>query len=820
MVYNYQKVSNLRNLEFQFKPELGMLMVLIFMILMLSANAMAQTNWTEVAPSNLPRIESHCAMVGDKMYVIGGFITASWKISNTVEVYDPKTNIWSYAAAMPATLTHRAVAVNGNEVWLIGGFSGGTPKVAQAVVHIYNTSTNVWRRGPNLPFARASQGAARIGRKIHVVGGLLPDRQTDTNEHFVLDLDNVAAGWKVSTPMPQAKNHFGTAAVAGKLYAIGGQSGHDGAKVDFKTVFRYDPMLDKWESVADLPKPHGHFEPGTSVVDGKILIAGGTAWSAGISNEVNTYDPKTNVWTVHPILSQKLLACNARVMGGQLIVANGGSGSSGPVANTRVRAFVRTVTDELAFYTSQLNVIVEDGVAVNKQVLLYTLSNEANYTIQTATLPTWLKILNPTGKADQGAASLKMVLNPTGLAAGTYQTNVIAKAAGYADAILPVTFQVGNGGGAPQNQSPLVNAGVDRNMTLPQNSVSIFGQASDPDGTIGRYAWSKLSGPSATLSGTSTATLHVSSMVQGNYVFRLTVADNIGATAHDDVNVIVNAQTSSSSAIRISCGGANYTTWDGKLFASDRYHGSGTSVYTNNNITDIRATTEDGLYKKERSASVNLGNFSYNVPVSNGNYQVVLHFAEIFFGATGARPLEGQAGKRIFSVNIEGNRKIQDLDIIALAGSMAALIRSFDVNVTDGMLNIEFIAGVNRPKISAIEIVPLASTAAMTVTNTATEMNTMMEEVSEEQEELEFKAYPNPFSNEINFEFTPEKDVIAKLFMYNAIGLNEMEIFEGKAVAGKTLKFKVDTSNLEEGVYFYKISINGVVKFRKLILKR
>jgi hypothetical protein len=91
------------------------------------------------------------------------------------------------------------------------------------------------------------------------------------------------------------------------------------------------------------------------------------------------------------------------------------------------------------------------------------------------------------------------------------------------------------------NQPPTANAGADRTITLPTNSLTLNGSGTDPDGTISSYSWTKTSGPAATLSGTATQNLSVSGMVAGSYTFRLTVTDNAGASAFDEVNVTVNS---------------------------------------------------------------------------------------------------------------------------------------------------------------------------------------------------------------------------------------------------------------------------------------
>ncbi|WP_158623838.1 discoidin domain-containing protein [Corallococcus llansteffanensis] len=91
------------------------------------------------------------------------------------------------------------------------------------------------------------------------------------------------------------------------------------------------------------------------------------------------------------------------------------------------------------------------------------------------------------------------------------------------------------------NLPPVANAGADASLTLPANSLTLSGSATDADGTIATWAWTQVSGPTATLSGAGTATLGVSGLSAGVSTFRLTATDNAGATASDDVSVTVVA---------------------------------------------------------------------------------------------------------------------------------------------------------------------------------------------------------------------------------------------------------------------------------------
>ncbi|MDZ8119126.1 PKD domain-containing protein [Pontiella agarivorans] len=87
--------------------------------------------------------------------------------------------------------------------------------------------------------------------------------------------------------------------------------------------------------------------------------------------------------------------------------------------------------------------------------------------------------------------------------------------------------------------SPNVNAGDDQTITLPENSATFEGSATDL-GTVISTVWMQLEGPTtATLSGTNTTTLTASDLTEGVYRFQLTAVDDDGDSSSDDVSVTV-----------------------------------------------------------------------------------------------------------------------------------------------------------------------------------------------------------------------------------------------------------------------------------------
>ena len=101
----------------------------------------------------------------------------------------------------------------------------------------------------------------------------------------------------------------------------------------------------------------------------------------------------------------------------------------------------------------------------------------------------------------------------------------------------------GPAGTPPINTAPLVDAGADRILTLP-NSIALQGSFSDdglpnPPGAV-TVSWSQFSGPgTASFGDTTSPTSTVSFDVAGEYVLRLTVSDGEFSTS-DDVTVTVN----------------------------------------------------------------------------------------------------------------------------------------------------------------------------------------------------------------------------------------------------------------------------------------
>ena len=269
---------------------------------------------------------------------------------------------------------------------------------------------------------------------------------------------------------------------------------------------------------------------------------------------------------------------------------------------------------------------------------------------------------------------------------------------------------LGSGGGSV-NQPPLVtNPGAQSNLEGETPALSIA--ATDFDGPE-NLSYSATGLPPGLdiepTNGSILGSINTGAASGSPYAVTVTVSD--GA---DSVNVQFNwtvvAPVTVEPTVCINSGGKNtsFVASTGRTFLPDQYF-SGGQAWPNTPKTGeaIANTIDDLLYQTERSAGVNLGSFSYEIPVNGGNYTVELHFAEIFFGAAVSPKRAGGAGARVFDVVIEGTTVLDNYDINADVGPSTAAIKTFSgINVSDGSLSMNFAASVNQPKLSGFCVIP------------------------------------------------------------------------------------------------------------------
>jgi N-acetylneuraminic acid mutarotase len=221
----------------------------------------AADTWQALAPMPSKRGSSLAAVVGDRIYVIGGattipgsketavYPTRPHMSVGTVEEYDPASNTWRERSAMPTPRNHAAIGVVNGKIYVIGGrvgaaFIGLASDIS--VVEEYDPATDQWS-GPRarMPIARSAIGAGVDGGRIYVAGGEYQDPHMMATFRAVEAYDPASNTWTEMPPMPVSRHGLAVGVIGNRLHVISGDVQSAGTGVEVSTgehdAFEFSP---------------------------------------------------------------------------------------------------------------------------------------------------------------------------------------------------------------------------------------------------------------------------------------------------------------------------------------------------------------------------------------------------------------------------------------------------------------------------------------------------------------------------------------------------------------------------------------------------
>jgi N-acetylneuraminic acid mutarotase len=337
-----------------------MISFLSFDLRLVNAQGDHSNSWKKIDDMPVPRWEAGTVVLDDKLYVFGGY-TKGTRSSKRVDVFNPKDGSWKKLSDLPSAITHMNAVLDGRFVWLAGGFKDGYKGYAIAEVWKYDIEKDMFTAAPPLPERRGGGGLALVGRNLHYIGGLLPDRVTDADTHWILNLNELEKGeadWTEAAKMPEPRNQFGVLSLNGKIYTIGGQFGHDRGQIDQSRVDVYDPKTNSWTQGTNLPSPHSHAEGSTFISNGRIFTLGGMTREGKrrrIDNKIIAQAPG-NKWAVLGELPKPLSSPAAAIIGDQLILAGGSLNGADPQPGVWIKKAPQPISMEADSVESQIKI--------------------------------------------------------------------------------------------------------------------------------------------------------------------------------------------------------------------------------------------------------------------------------------------------------------------------------------------------------------------------------------------------------------------------------------------------------------------------------
>src|SRR5690606_9418082 len=154
-------------------------------------------------------------------------------------------------------------------------------------------------------------------------------------------------------------------------------------------------------------------------------------------------------------------------------------------------------------------------------------------------------------------------------------------------------------------------------------------------------------------------------------------------------------------AIFINAGSHTDVMFKGNRFVSDY----ATKYFSNSDMNENLQSSSEPLYQSYRFAD----KLDYAVPVPNGTYRVITYHYENYFGVEGPTAKKGQ---RVFDINIENRTVKNDFDLFTESNNGETALTFENIEVKDGILNLNMTASSNNSVISGIAIIPMETSVA------------------------------------------------------------------------------------------------------------
>ncbi|CAH1973475.1 unnamed protein product [Acanthoscelides obtectus] len=233
----------------------------------------------EVDPTG-PRAYHGTAVVGFKIYVIGGFDGMDY--FNSCRCLDAVNKVWKEIAPMHARRCYVSTTVLDELIYAMGGYDGHH---RQNTAEKYDHRTNQWSLIAPMNMQRSDASACALNGKIYITGGFNGQECMHSAEVYDPEINQ----WSLITPMRSRRSGVSCIAYHGQVYVIGGFNGIS----RMCSGEKFNPQANTWAPIPDMYNPRSNFA--IEVIDDMIFAIGGFNGVTTIYH-VECYDERTNEW--------------------------------------------------------------------------------------------------------------------------------------------------------------------------------------------------------------------------------------------------------------------------------------------------------------------------------------------------------------------------------------------------------------------------------------------------------------------------------------------------------------------------------------------
>ena len=286
--------------------------LLIFSLVLISAQLQAQNGWTRKADMLTGRVGATAAVVGGKIYVIGGERGNVHLATN--EVYDPATNSWATLKPMLTARSFPFFGVVRDTIYVLGGTNAGYT-VTTAKVEAYDRVTNTWTDKADMSLPRLGPNAAVVDNIMYLIAGSF--NRTECQAYCASP-----NACQIRRSIPDSLGQKGGLSVTahnGIVYAFGGSNYPPWSPLSQASA--YDPQSDTWTGRS--PMPTARYGLLTCLLRDKIYAMGGGQSENRTLATVEVYDPALNSWASLPLMPRALVFLSGAVVNSKIYVIGG-----------------------------------------------------------------------------------------------------------------------------------------------------------------------------------------------------------------------------------------------------------------------------------------------------------------------------------------------------------------------------------------------------------------------------------------------------------------------------------------------------------------
>lgn len=265
-----------------------------------------------------------------RVLIVGGENDSGVAV-NSAEIYNPRTGRWTLTSSMiNARVNPTATLLKNGKVLIVGGYSVNSDCCALSSAEIFDPRKSSFTATGFMAVARRNHTANLLSNgRVLVAGGYNgQDGNTDGSGNVNAPelYDPITGTFDATGNMSSARRYpTATTLLNGKVLIAGGYDGNSAAMSSTET---YQARTGSFELSGDMLVPRGR-HTATRLLNGQVMVAGGYDSSGQTIASAEIYNPKTGTFSSTGSMTiPRWRHTETRLLSGDILIAGGSDGTA------------------------------------------------------------------------------------------------------------------------------------------------------------------------------------------------------------------------------------------------------------------------------------------------------------------------------------------------------------------------------------------------------------------------------------------------------------------------------------------------------------